>query len=271
LPRDTKYATLSHCWGPNPNPQWQLKKANMVPYQEAIPLEALLKTFRDAKYIAYSLGIDWIDSLCIIQEGGEDFQREAPLMADVYGNSYLNIAAAGAVDGNGVCFYNEPFERLKRVTTVRRTRKPVWDLWPEDLYEHGFERTHLASRGWCLQESISAPRTLHFTGAQLFWECKDNVACESFPDWTSTLEFPYPTIRKDSLRRSWGKILERYSQCRLTFGKDKLIALAGIIHRAEEQRDDTCLAVLWRSVFEQPYRAPSWSWASIDARINTLQ
>jgi hypothetical protein len=51
----------------------------------------------------------WIDSLCIIQDSREDWQREAPMMCDVYQNAFLNISADHAVDARGGCFRNRYF------------------------------------------------------------------------------------------------------------------------------------------------------------------
>lgn len=40
----------------------------------------------------------------------------------------------------------------------------------------------LNTRGWVLQERLLSPRILHFTKQQLFWECRETNACESFPE-----------------------------------------------------------------------------------------
>lgn len=41
----------------------------------------------------------WIDSLCIIQDDNNDWQRESSTMSKVYAGSTLNIVAAAAEDG----------------------------------------------------------------------------------------------------------------------------------------------------------------------------
>jgi hypothetical protein len=50
----------------------------------------------------------WVDSLCIIQDDKDDFYREPRLMASVYENSYLTIAATGARDGTDGLFLRSP-------------------------------------------------------------------------------------------------------------------------------------------------------------------
>jgi hypothetical protein len=81
----------------------------------------------------------------------------------------------------------------------------------------------------------------------------------------------------------WYMFIEEYSQCHLTEPADKLPALAGIASRIHSITKDNYLAGHWRrelprSLFWQykrwfvslrrvvPYRAPSWSWASVDGR-----
>lgn len=66
----TKYATLSHSWGPNPQRLLQLTTSNFPAFQNEIKADQLPKTFKDAISVAAELGLEhiWIDSLCIIQD-----------------------------------------------------------------------------------------------------------------------------------------------------------------------------------------------------------
>jgi hypothetical protein len=52
-------------------------------------------------------------------------------------------------------------------------------------------------RGWVQQERLLAPRILYFGRGQLFWECRDYNACESFPNGLSSLYmiFSYSFIK----------------------------------------------------------------------------
>ena len=95
-------------------------------------------------------------------------------------------------------------------------------------------------------------------------------------------------------RDRWLKIAEQYSARNLTFGKDKLPALSGMAHTFGEEneirgyaaglwRDDMPSALLWMvlhnswdldkeddGLSKRPadYRAPSWSWMSLDGSID---
>jgi hypothetical protein len=87
----------------------------------------------------------------------------------------------------------------------------------------------------------------------------------------------------------WKRLVHLYSQTRVTKAPDKLIAISGFANRmsAMMQNDEKYLAGLWShhltSQFlwkvapnpigsriprwRRPYRAPSWSWASLEAEV----
>jgi hypothetical protein len=98
-----------------------------------------------------------------------------------------------------------------------------------------------------------------------------------------------PMIRKNEYIRIWHTILEQYTRCLLTFPKDKLVAISGMAKLFREPLSDAYCAGLWirrmpiellwtRGIRDSPkpallkstrecYRAPSWSWASIDEPV----
>ncbi|KAH8588551.1 heterokaryon incompatibility protein-domain-containing protein [Bisporella sp. PMI_857] len=98
-----KYLALSHCWGILP----QDVKENACTYRRnfearcrEIDVSTLPKNFRDAVLVTRKLGIRfvWIDSLCIVQDDDQDWDRESKLMEEVYGSAYCTIAASSAKD-----------------------------------------------------------------------------------------------------------------------------------------------------------------------------
>jgi hypothetical protein len=236
-----------------------------------------------AIFIASKLGLEylWIDSLCIIQDDEDDWRQESALMSTVYGNSYLNIAAAGASDGSLGCFFeNEPMRINKlQVATIKNGEKKFYACTPSRIYRHCVSSTPLALRAWALQECLLAPRTLHFSRAQLFWECNEGNVCESLP-----YQVPRELLKSDwylekcNLSNFWKKIIFVYSGCQLTKPRDKLVALSGIIRKIQSERNDDCFAGLWRRNMETEllwrldwpsprsavYVAPSWSWAAVN-------
>ncbi|KAI0393365.1 HET-domain-containing protein [Xylariaceae sp. FL0594] len=91
-----------------------------------------------------------------------------------------------------------------------------------------------------------------------------------------------------ALFSDWHAILMLYANCELTFSGDKLLAVSGLAkdmkrYLAQLGCDDTgYLAGIWHARLPQalvwnvrelgtrpvPYRAPSWSWAAVDAHTN---
>lgn len=90
-----RYACLSYCWGPKQSPI-QTLSSNLADFQREIPWAQLSKTFQDAVDICRRLDIShlWLDSLCIIQDSPDDWSEQSVLMADIYQNALITIAAA---------------------------------------------------------------------------------------------------------------------------------------------------------------------------------
>lgn len=102
--KNGRFIALSHCWG-----QENVQKTTRGNYRsqiEGIELRYLSETFRDAVQTARALAIRylWIDSLCIIQDDEDDWKREASMMAEVYANTFVTLAATSAPNGTHGCF-----------------------------------------------------------------------------------------------------------------------------------------------------------------------
>ncbi|KAK5011340.1 hypothetical protein LTR28_003816 [Elasticomyces elasticus] len=124
----------------------------------------------------------------------------------------------------------------------------------------------LENRAWCMQERLLAPRVLHYTQSQLFWECKHSISSESNQN-----ELRNPEI---DLKRSitanmedrvagsapylltWYTLLESYTKKALTVNSDRLLAVAGLADKFRKHlaaqylwglwEDDLHLGLLWR-------------------------
>ncbi len=90
------YMTLSHCWGTVK--LLTLTSETVETLSSGFLFSLLPPTFQDAVDVVLKLGISflWIDSLCIFQDSLQDWQREAPLMCDVYRGSTCNIGASAS-------------------------------------------------------------------------------------------------------------------------------------------------------------------------------
>jgi hypothetical protein len=280
-----RYSTLSHRWGDDDF--LKLTEKNHDSFLEEIPLEELPKTFKDAIQITRRLGLEylWIDSLCILQGNTDDWRREAGLMSYVYGGSFVNIAAASARSVHEGCLLKTPYmvDGLRASITVNGASL-VREFRSRSVYKLSTTNSHLATRGWAIQERILPPRTVHFGHRGAFWECRTMTANEFLPDG-----FPNQLGRgllNEKRRQShlgswWRDVVRLYSAANLTYSHDKLPALSGIVRRIHEERGGQYLSGMWREEDIEaqlcwratrpqkrpPWRAPSWSWASIDGQV----
>jgi hypothetical protein len=99
------------------------------------------------------------------------------------------------------------------------------------------------------------------------------------------MESPQNWRKMEEFHVAWFNLLEDYSRRLLTREEDKLVALAGIADRIRETCGLSYVAGLWKSTIlldllwfcyrgqrRRPpkYRAPSWSWASVDGEITSF-
>lgn len=280
------YTTLSHCWGSLEF--FKLKKSNIDSLLDhGFPHERLPKTLQDAIKVSQSLGFKyiWIDSLCIVQDDVEDWSRESSLMSNVYGNAILDIAATNAKDGSEGLFVERDTGKTK-IHYFRTPDKRLWEINPTRFYEEFVASAPLSSRAWAFQERYLAHRALHFSADELFWECREHIACETFPDGypMSTVHRTHRFPSRDDLA-GWCRAISIYSKADLTYPSDKLIAISGVARNFQERFPDQYLAGLWKENLERQlcwavqhrdrksetkstvYRAPSWSWASTDQPV----
>lgn len=185
---DQPYATLSHCWGDHM--PVQLFGWNYGQHHKQILIRELPKTFQDAIRIATILKLRylWIDTLCIVQDSGEDLRQQIGQMGKVYRYGIINIAATGAANGDEGCFWDRsPHSVRPTFFSIQWSNTPhdevkSYQVVPDaNLWARRFVSEPLLQRGWVFQERILSSRMLHFGQQQLFWECRESVACETYP------------------------------------------------------------------------------------------
>lgn len=99
--RKGRYAALSYCWGKTSI--IHTDNSNYTQHQSSISIAAMSRTFQDAIVATRRQNFPylWINSLCIIQDSGEDWQQESVMMDGIYQNFHFIIAALAASDGSG--------------------------------------------------------------------------------------------------------------------------------------------------------------------------
>ncbi len=287
--KSPNYMTLSYRW-PETAP-WKLTQAKLDHFRKGESFQMLPQLFRDAVTVAHRFSVRylWIDSLCIIQDSHEDWERESSAMRDVYTNSSCNISATASLDPSDGLFRTRqdnfvPGQVVLNSDSIQKTHY----IFNSRLWHHHVTDTALNRRGWVFQERLLAPRVLYFGKHQLLWECFTDQKCEAFPDglpFERSIKSISPMVgerlRKKSILsrravRYWKYIVTQYSRCALTRPEDKLVALSGLARLFHEFTGDEYVCGLWKSrllefllweslyPMTQPtsdYIAPSWSWA----------
>jgi len=283
------YATLSCCWG---DLEFLTTTTNVLEdYFIEIPVDRLPQTFKYAIQVvrALKIGYIWIDSLCIVQDSGADWRKESSRMSEVYGNSYINIAASSASNPGEGCFTKPQFmhDTVEAKVTISGQEYECWFYHIGNSYTYAVEKSHLKSRAWAVQEKLLPTRSIHLGTRGAFWECRTSVGLERLPNLfdgavsglsLASLTHNLADTTDSYLYRRWKRVVTAYSTANLTLSRDKLPGLAGIARHFGEYKQCEYLAGMWRdATFDAQlcwcifgpqarpeWRAPSWSWASVN-------
>lgn len=297
LPPNTEYAALSHCWG-------KIRILRLLASTEAelragILISELPKTFRHAFQVIRWLGYEyiWIDSLCIVQDSADDWQKESHMMKEIYLNAGITIAAAHAQDSSEGLFvkrYPNTLSPTVECSWGNGTSPRRYCLIDNHLVDTEIERSSLGRRAWTVQERTLSPRLLVFGKSQMHYRCLGNDLSESFPvchvPFQEAIHLQQVSAVAGGLcqRWKWESIVDAYSQSLLTKDSDKVIALAGIAGLFRQHLQDDYVVGLWRRNLAiellwsmkpsndarrprpKPCIAPTWSWLSTNGRVSVL-
>ncbi|KAF7939019.1 uncharacterized protein EAE98_001355 [Botrytis deweyae] len=263
VPINSVYLTLSHCWGKT-MPKITLLQANIEFMLREINFSQLSNAFQDALWVVRKLGgrYIWIDSLCIVQDSETDWLVESASMCDVYSNSYCNICATAARDGSERMFRNREPLQVQQGWFKTAGDEENYCVIDEDEWENEVENGMLSSRAWVCQERLLSRRNLHFGSRQLFWECLDHEASETFSrgipqqviegrNVKSRVKVLVNCIDKCQsgmpfeLGQIWEKIVKLYMKSNLTFKTDRLVAIGGMANAAAQHIRGKYLAGVW--------------------------
>lgn len=204
-------------------------------------------------------------------------------MHEVYGSSYLNIAATSARNST------EGLHRKRRINLLSPSIVPCnWQgrhlyckVIREDFWSGELLAEPLYKRAWVTQERMLAPRTLNFGSKQIFWQCLTIAACETMPtgapsvvrsggqdelQWRRLLQQSrddkarklrdksesngrvpgeVSTNDKIELQDVWRDAVKNYTSCNITNTEDKLPAVAGLAQVMHDCCQEEYVAGLW--------------------------
>jgi hypothetical protein len=299
-----RYAALSYCWGKDSS--MQLLRSTIDAWKEMLPFDDLPQTIQDAISVTRRLGLKylWVDRVCIIQDDREDTMKELSAMARIYQRAFLTISAgsaSSAIDG-----FLQPRSKAAEMMRKSRIAleyicpdgsKGTVGLTPAALRKDDSWKADtraVDARAWTMQEQILSTRTVYFCSNMLSWSCLSSTAghmhneCDvpgTTPEWSFMMD------GTTLLESEWRVMVERYSQRSLSFPGDKLVAISALAEKFG-QRFKTKLGIerprylagMWEHELRgslrwyldpkpgpvkrpSDYRAPSWSWASVDSVI----
>lgn len=299
---ELKYIALSYRWPQDFPAEAKLSRDNLRDQMEGLDTSKLPQIFNDVFQVAVRMSIKyvWIDSLCIIQDDTEDWNREAALMAQIYRYAEFTVAAdIPPINPDlGLFRHGDPSDCL---SVTLPGIQPDWadqELVFMKPQEVAYRESPLVSRGWCFQERQISRRIVHYTENQVLWECRALQASESSPycrpgadGWDlRILDKGYDYFGDDRSYKGWHHAVQDYSARSLTVFTDKLPALSGLAATVRDYQPADCryLAGLWGHTFLEDlqwcslnddqgpttntrypeYVAPTWSWASVAGRVS---
>lgn len=233
-------------------------------------------------------------SLTIAASNGDDSHKG--LFTEIPSRKYAQIDYAfGGIQGQALAFSCP----LKGETfCIETDREEKSSRFPIFLDYITLPKEPLSGRGWTLQERVLSRRTLHYSDQQMFFECNkayhgedglflnarfDTIHQKTMASDINTKGIPSEgqvSISKDLILKLWYRLLWIYGERKLSKPSDKLPAISGLASIFAKRLDDQYVAGLWRSDLVvglsweglhckrvEKYRAPSWSWVSVDGII----
>uniref|UniRef100_A0A0D2Y6V8 Heterokaryon incompatibility domain-containing protein n=1 Tax=Fusarium oxysporum (strain Fo5176) TaxID=660025 RepID=A0A0D2Y6V8_FUSOF len=269
--RGTGADVSSYCWGKEP--QFTTTKATLEERKRQITISDLSQTHQDVIKLARELGVRylWIDSICICQGDYDDWERESAKMLSIYANSYLTVAASKAKNHSEGLFS---------------------ETKPKEYKTFEYKSGELSGQAMAFNLPIDKESG---ASSYMFFECSAGfrgedgtvldwrfVNVHDMPDGQDEEKEPDDEGEEDddpkaSLYQSWYSLLWIYGPRKLTKASDKLPAISGLASIFAQRLNDEYVVGLWRSKLLEgllwqslrcrrvsDYRAPSWSWASMD-------
>lgn len=294
------YAALSYSWGKNRSKRFKTRAESYNERLNGFHEDDLPQTILDAVILTRKLGLQnlWVDAICIIQGNQKDWASESAIMNEVYANATITIAATATKEAVEGFLGKRKTDNKPRISLQSKCSNGIDSGTMHisqrvgSVYED-LERSPLCSRGWTLQERVLSRRTIHFAQDQLYWECQERSVSEDGLDFRDSFSINNffsntgdltQTEEFSQIARRWELLITDYTNRTLSHASDKLPAFSGLAKEAQNRagmsQDDYCAglwkadlprALLWEArpgaCQQQKWRAPSWSWASIDGLI----
>ncbi|KAK3389079.1 heterokaryon incompatibility protein-domain-containing protein [Sordaria brevicollis] len=262
-PEQHGWCALSYVWGGNV--PLKTTKATLLAHKKGITVDIFPRTMKDAALVCRGLGIRylWIDALCIIQDDQDDLHEQLSHMPEVFQYATLTISATSSASSRDGFFSRRGYRSKgfpainARVMTDSGEGIILFPYMDGDYGISGASQPRIEPiirRAWTYQEAMLLSSTV-----------------------------------------SWADVVHEYTSRELSSASDRLRALSAIARVFQLETGNRYLAGLWKedipaalcwgngtapgtrndpdpaykkiSPRPKEYRAPSWSWASIDTPV----
>jgi len=281
IPRGAKYTALSHRWGQNPADSCLTTRSNIEDRKNNIPWDDLPRLFHDVISLTLGLGASyiWIDSLCIVQDDSDDWEREAASMMPIFSNALITIAALYADDPSATIFPRLSDLQRKLLTVQHGSKKHqlyarelltdppgvIYHATPSSTvdrrdYDPAKSTAPLLRRAWAFQDCLISSRIAYVGAQEITFECRAGITCECglhrFEDASGArhalaksarrLSFTARLFSKVPEPDGWEDLVEHYSNLELASEEDRLLALGGYAQQhLQAHPGQQYLAGLW--------------------------
>ena len=275
-----------------------------------VDISNLGATIKDAVWVTRRLGIPylWVDSLCLFQDDKVAMRKEMDMMTEVYKNATIVLVAASAESVEEGFLHRRPAGDEICCLPLTLSNEPVnVHMFPRMVYDPTFQAPNhpLDSRAWTMQECALATRMLVFSEYEVFWHCAEashrqlarshltiDTRGEYTPGDTFGVHMKFLRLRRALQQggdtdwiQHWHQLVEEYTKRKISDFNDRLNALQGIVNEIINISGETYLHGAWSGSFIQCLawrnlrpsesscrspRAPSWSWACLDQRIEMV-
>ncbi|KAH7069955.1 heterokaryon incompatibility protein-domain-containing protein [Paraphoma chrysanthemicola] len=279
-----QYSALSYCWGDGQKHVTTMH--SYATYLDRIEVCTLPKSIQDAIHVTRKLGLRylWVDALCIVQDAGEGKHHELGRMQYIYNNAYVVIIASIAASCDDGFLEARDFKRPPLRVPFGSASGHVYLQTPLTLFGIYEPENPIDTRAWTFQEQFLSRRVLYFGRYQLTWWCGTLSGRDggSLADGSSESGSSFSCrTRRLPKPSDWVSVAHTYSRRALSYPCDKLLALSSVAEYFSAHTGHRYVAGLWLE--QMPYqlcwrsssssspgqiwRAPSWTWMSVDGSI----
>jgi hypothetical protein len=168
-------------------------------------------------------------------------------MGQYYRNAFITIGASSSPDSQSGIFTNRP-----KISQPKELRFSTSDgvlysivaqrrgaaLWPSPIWQLG----PLSERAWTFQEHALSARMIHFTDAEIIWECRSEMLSEDghpIRDNSHGLIKGLQQELEQDLENGWRLFVRSYSKRSLTFWTTNCRRFRVLLHISNSRQDST--------------------------------